>query len=137
MTFGEKLRELRLQNGISQTELGKEIGVDLRTIRSWEVEGRCPRKQVIYQKLAESLGCEMEYLLSDKEDFILKSGKEYGYRGKRGAMKLTQELSALFAGGTLKEEDMDAVMMAVQQAYWDAKKANKKYTPKKYRKEES
>lgn len=137
MTFGEKLRELRLQNGISQTELGKEIGVDLRTIRSWEVEGRCPRKQVIYQKLAESLGCEMEYLLTDKEDFILKAGKEYGLRGKRGAMKLTQELSALFAGGTLKEEDMDAVMMAVQQAYWDAKKANKKYTPKKYRKEES
>ena len=39
--------------------------------------------------------------------------------------------------GTLKEEDMDAVMQAVQQAYWEAKKANKKYTPKKYRKGEA
>lgn len=135
MTFAEKLRELRLQNGISQTELGKEVGVDLRTIRSWEVEGRCPRKQETYSKLARSLGCEVEYLLTDKEDFILKAGEEYGYRGKRGAMKLTQELSGLFAGGTLKEEDMDAVMQAVQQAYWEAKKANKKYTPKKNRKD--
>ena len=32
----------------------------------------------------------------------------------------------------MAEEDMDALMLAVQQAYVDAKKKNKKYTPKKY-----
>ncbi len=32
----------------------------------------------------------------------------------------------------MTEEDMDALMFAVQQAYVDAKRENKKYTPKKY-----
>ena len=137
MTFAEKLRDLRNQNGISQTQLAKEVGVTLRTIRGWEIEGRFPRNHALYEKLAEVLGCEVSYLMTDKEDFILKASDQYGYRGKRGAMKLTEELSGLFAGGTLKEEDMDAVMQAVQQAYWEAKKANKKYTPKKYRKGEA
>ena len=137
MTFAEKLRDLRIQNGLSQTELGKEVGVTLRTVRGWEVESRFPRNHSLYEKLAEVLGCEVSYLMTEKEDFITEASEKYGYRGKRGAMKLTEELSGLFAGGTLKEEDMDAVMQAVQQAYWDAKKANKKYTPKKYRTKES
>ena len=33
------------------------------------------------------------------------------------------------------EEDMDELMLAIQEAYIDAKKRNKKYTPKKYRKQ--
>ena len=137
MTFAEKIRELRNEKGMSQTALGNAVGVTLRTVRGWEIEGRYPRNRALYEKLAEVLDCNAAYLMTDTEEFITRAGEQYGYRGKRGAMKLTEELSGLFAGGTLKEEDMDAVMQAVQQAYWEAKKLNKKYTPKKYRKEES
>ena len=35
--------------------------------------------------------------------------------------------------GVLIETDMDELMLAIQEAYIDAKKRNKKYTPKKYR----
>ena len=43
-------------------------------------------------------------------------------------------VSALFAGGELSENDKDAVMRALQDAYWMAKERNKeKYTPQKYR----
>lgn len=38
----------------------------------------------------------------------------------------------MFAGGELSEGDKDAVMLALQKAYWDCKEDNKKYTPKKY-----
>ena len=40
MKFGEKIKELRTQKKMSQTELGKAVGVSLRTVRGWEVEGR-------------------------------------------------------------------------------------------------
>ena len=43
MKFGEKIKELRTQKKMSQTELGKAVGVSLRTVRGWEVEGRYPR----------------------------------------------------------------------------------------------
>lgn len=45
------------------------------------------------------------------------------------------ELSGMFAGGELSDADKDAVMIALQKAYFDCKEDNKKYTPKKYRKE--
>ena len=53
MKFGEKLRELRKQKHLSQTELGAAIGVSLRTLRGWEVEGRYPKQRELYAKLAE------------------------------------------------------------------------------------
>ena len=41
----------------------------------------------------------------------------------------------LFQGGTLSEQDKDAVMKALQDIYWESKARNvEKYTPKKYKK---
>lgn len=37
----------------------------------------------------------------------------------------------------MTEEDMEEMVHAVQEAYWIAKKKNKKYTPKKYLKDGS
>ena len=59
----------------------------------------------------------------------------HGYKGAKDAEELVAGVSALFAGGELSENDKDAVMSALQDAYWMAKERNKeKYTPKKYRK---
>ena len=46
------------------------------------------------------------------------------------------EVTGLFAGGEMAEEDMDTMMLAIQEAYVIAKRNSKKYTPKKYRKTE-
>jgi hypothetical protein len=54
---------------------------------------------------------------------------------KKDAQKLVDELGGLFAGGELNEEDKDKVFRAITEMYWKAKDNNKKYTPKKYRKE--
>ena len=40
----------------------------------------------------------------------------------------------MFAGGELDEEEKDAIMAALNRAYWDAKEENKKYAPKGHRK---
>ena len=36
----------------------------------------------------------------------------------------------------MEEEDMDAVMQALQEAYWEAKKMNRKYVNRRYRRDE-
>lgn len=138
MTFGEKVRELRSKKGMSQTELGKVVGVSLRTVRGWEAEGRYPKQREIYSKLATALDCEIDYLLSEKEAFITEASTQFGSRGERDAKELVSELTGLFAGGEMAEEDMDALMYAVQEAYVEAKKKNReKFTPKRYRKNSS
>ena len=132
MTFGEKVRAERKKLGLTQTELAEKMGVSLRTISTWERDAALPRNRKTYEKLAEVLNVSRSYLLNDDEAFIMDASEKYGYRGKQGAEKLTREITGLFAGGTLEEEDMDALMFAVQKAYVDAKEKNKKYTPKKY-----
>lgn len=135
MTFAEKIKELRKQKNLSQTDLGKAVGVSLRTVRGWEAEGRYPKQHDIYGKLAEVLGCDVSYLMSDTEAFITDASEKFGNRGQKDAKELVSELTGLFAGGQMAEEDMDALMLAVQEAYVEAKKKNReKYTPKKYRK---
>ena len=134
MKFGEKVRRLRNEKGLSQTELGKLCGLSLRTIRNYEVDGRYPKQREVYSKLAAALGCDVNYLLSENEEFVLQAKQTYGYQGARDAEELIADISALFAGGELSEDAKDGVMRALQDAYWMAKEKNReKYTPKKYR----
>ena len=135
MKFGEKLKKLRTEKGLKQAEVAATVGVSRRTYISYEQEGRYPRKRDIYAKLADTLGCEVNYLMYEDEEFVTGVGEQYGIRGKRQAEELVAELSGMFAGGELSEKDMDAVMIALQKAYFDCKEDNKKYTPNKYRKD--
>lgn len=135
MKFGEKVREERTKKGLTQPELGKLVGVTKRTIIGWESGERYPQKRELYDKLASVFGVPSNYLASEDEEFITAASEQYGRRGKRQAEDLVAELSGMFAGGELSDADKDAVMIALQKAYFDCKEDNKKYTPKKYRKD--
>lgn len=137
MTFGEKIKAERKKLGLTQIELGKMIGVTNRVITSYENDKSFPRTREAYKKIADAFGVNVNYLLSDDEAFILDAKEQFGYRGKKGAEKLLAEVTGLFAGGEMAEEDMDELMLGIQAAYIEAKKRNKKYTPKKYRKIET
>ncbi|PYG86699.1 DNA-binding XRE family transcriptional regulator [Ruminiclostridium sufflavum DSM 19573] len=134
MKFGEKLKDLRKEKGLNQTALAKEIGVSLRTVISYEAGKSYPKKREIYTRLAEYFDLDINYFLTEDEEFIVNAEEKYGNRAAKQAAELVTEIGGLFAGGELSEADKDAVMRSLQQAYWDAKEDNIKYTPKKYRK---
>ena len=125
MTFGEKVRSLRKEKKMSQQELASMVDVSYRTIRSWEVEGRFPKQNVLYQKLADALQCDVSYLMSEDEAFITEASEQFGNRGAKQA-------AAMFAGGSLTDEDKIAFMDEIQSLYLDSKRRAKKFTPKKY-----
>lgn len=136
MTFGEKLREARAKKGITQSKAAKAIGVSLRTYKSYELDESFPQNRKYYEKLADFYQLNINYLLTEDKDFILTAGDSFGYRGRREAAELVKDVIALFAGGHLTEEDQNLAMQAIQQAYFDAKTENKKYTPKRYLEDE-
>jgi transcriptional regulator with XRE-family HTH domain len=151
MTFGEKIRRLRKDAGMTQAELAKQIHVSGRTVQSYESGLSYPKSRSTYDELAAALGCSADYLRTEGEpDTAFSSGKisdaersfikdaagQYGSRGARQAKELVAEVSGLFAGGELAEEDMDEMMKAIQDAYWVSKKMNRKYVPKKYHSED-
>lgn len=130
MKFGEKLKQLRATKGTTQIQVAKACGVSRRTYIGYEQEGRYPRNREIYKTLADYFDVDINYLLTEDENFIVTASEEYGNRGKRQAEQLVAELTGLFAGGELSESDKDGVMIALQKAYFDCKEDNKKYTPK-------
>ena len=132
MTFGEKIKEERTKQGWTQTELGKKVGKSLRTVVDWEHGKALPRTRKVYEDLSAVLGVPVSYLLTDDEDFILKAGEEFGYRGKKDAKSVVADVKALLAGGEMDPDDMEEMMYAIQEAYMDAKRRARKFTPKKY-----
>ena len=137
MKFGEKVRQLRKEKNLSQTELGKMCGLSLRTIRNYEVDGRYPKQRKVYSDLAAALGCEVNFLLSEGVEFVLQAPQTCRCNSPRRAEDLVADILALFVGDELSEQDKDAVMRDLQNAYWMAKERNKeKYTPPKKYKED-
>lgn len=135
MEFKDRLAKLRRMKGLSQENLAESIGTTKRSIQNYERGVRMPKGDTI-AKLAEVLEVEENALVSDEEYFLIEAKDKYGTRGKATAEKVLHSVNALFAGGEISEEDKDAVMLAIQNCYWKAKEDNKKYTPKKYRKDE-
>lgn len=136
MTFGEKVQKARIEAGLSQYQLCRRTGISRRALINYEKGAVQPKSRETYHKLAEALNIDVNILLDDNAEFVLNAVEKYGSRGYRQAKKLTEEVTALYAGGELEQEDMDAMMRAIQDAYWIAKEKNRKYTPKKYRTEE-
>ena len=127
MTFGEKVRSLRKEKKMSQQELASMVGVSYRTIRSWEVEGRFPKQNVLYQKLADALQCRGSYLMNDNETVCLGNDEPSEYSGAKQARKILEQAAALFASGTMTNEDKTIFMDEMTRLYLASKKNRRKW----------
>ena len=130
MEFKDRLREMRTRAGISQAELARRAGVSERTVQNYEMGSRRPQQMEIVQKLAEALDTTATCLLGSEGTHVVNAYERGGATAARDVEQLVSEISGLFAGGSLDEEEKDAVMAALTRAYWDAKEENRKYAPK-------
>ena len=122
MEFSEKIRNARIAKGWSQDELADHSGISRRTIQNYELGARLPKKRETYKVLAETLGIDESVLLDQNVDFVLRANEQYGSTAMKQALNLVEDVRALWAGGEMEEEDMDEIMRALQDAYWDVKK---------------
>lgn len=132
MKFGEKIRNARIAKKMSQADLARATGISLRTVQNYELGVRMPKKRNTYTILAEVLGINEEILLDENTSFVLRASEQYGDKGAKQAFDMVSDIAAMWAGGEMAEEDMDAIMQAMQDAYWEAKKNNRKYINKRF-----
>ena len=139
MTFGEKLRAARREQGLTQAQLAESAGIALKTVINYESGKTHPHSRETYRRLAAILGTDEYYLYNENESlsaenaaFIAKAGEEYGSRGRKQAEELVADFGGLFSGGTLSESEKDGVMRALQELYWKYKEENRaKYSSSK------
>lgn len=141
MTFGEKVRNSRLILNLSQEELAEKIGVTKRSIINYEAHNKMPTKKTV-TKLATALHVSETFLTHDdvsdpetdmeKDLLISEAVKKYGETARKQATDVIEQANVLFAGGSLNEEDKDALMRTLMQIYMKAKEENRqKYASRK------
>lgn len=131
MTFGEKFKALREEKGLTQKDVAEALEINARMITRYENGISYPRTREAYRKIADYFEVAVDYLLTENDSFVMKASEQYGARGMKQAQELIDGMSGLFAGGTLSEQDKDAVMKALQDIYWESKARNaKRYAAK-------
>ncbi len=76
-TMGQKIYELRRKNGMSQEQLGFEVGVARQTISKWEADTMQPTTDN-FKTLCDFFNVTAEYFLGDDSPTDTKTKKESG-----------------------------------------------------------
>ena len=131
MVFKDKLKEKRIEAGLTQAELAKRAGTTARTIQNYELGKSKPSNMEVAQRIADVLGTTTEYLLGSSGTYVVEAHEKGGAKAARDLDQLVTEVTGMFAGGHLSDEALDGAMQALNKAYWIAKEKNKKYGRRK------
>ncbi len=112
MNIGTQLMLRRTELHLTRQELADKSGVSVRAIAYYELDGMNPKSRKTVEALANALGITADEL----------TGTSPLPGPASTADALTRQIQSLYAGGTLAEEDMDNMMLAIQEAYLIAKK---------------
>ena len=94
MTIGERLRILRMEQGITQQQLADQAGISRSNINTWESGKSLPLPDGLIA-LANCLGCTVDYLLgreSEEGSVIISRGIELS-NDEQEFIKLYRQLS--------------------------------------------
>lgn len=137
MKFGEKLKEQRNKRKLLQDDVATAVGITKWTLANYEKGKSHPQDRSVYFRLAEFFQVDVNYFLTEDEEFITEAAQKYGRKGQAQAEAVLEQAAALFAGGELSEEEQIAFLRDIQGLFLDSKqRAREKFTPKKYRNEQ-
>ncbi len=126
MTFGEKVKSLREKQGWTQKELAERLHVSMRTVVSYERGQSYPKQRRMYTTMANLFSVDVNYLYTEREEESFLDETNPLTEREDEMSHLIRQAQAMFSGGMLSDEDKDAVMRALQEAYWDARKEREK-----------
>ena len=139
-SFAEKVRDARIELGLTQPQLGELCGVSGRAVQTYEKGEKMPREATML-KLAKALHVSVKFLTDmecdnpladiEKDGYIEEARERYGAKGVRDVQSLLNDNQALFAGGELSEVQKDEFFQAIMAAYLTCKEeAKKKFSSK-------
>ena len=73
MGFKERLKEKRLEAGLTQAELAEKVSVTARTIQNYEMGSRKPGNMKVVGDIATVLGTTPEYLLTSADVYSVEA----------------------------------------------------------------
>ncbi|MDO4739636.1 MAG: helix-turn-helix transcriptional regulator [Eubacteriales bacterium] len=132
MTFAEKLRMLRKDRRFTQAAMAQMLGVSPRAYQNYEEGKTYPKDSSLYQKLASFFDVTVDFLMNEDDEGELASASEArGSRSRMQAQKILLATEALYAGGSLSDEDEEAFYQHMLRIYEHAKQRRAEAEQKK------
>ena len=114
------LKKLREEKGLTQSELGKELGISPSTVGMYEQGRRVPDVPIL-KKMSAFFNVSIDYLLENVNHNVpMKMPKDLN--------KFLQQSEIIFDGDTynLTDEERELVIKSLEVAFSAAKRANKR-----------
>lgn len=148
-TLGERLRLAREKKGLKQTQVKERTNINNKTLSGYENNVSEPDSNTL-ATLADLYEVSYRWLLTGKGDMSAKKELSTTYNASlttkdekdiaKRMEKLKKDLvngeGLSFRGEPMSPEAIESVLDAIEFAERQATRANKKYTPKKYREKE-
>lgn len=124
MKFGDRLKQYRKDNSLTQAELGEKSGISSRMIQRYEA-GRSRSRWDAAEKIVQTLEIPVADLLGQSGMLVAEAAEKGGSKSAREVSKLVDEVVGLFAGGSLPQKDKEAYMAAISKAYFESNEIKK------------
>lgn len=86
MGFKERLKEKRLEAGLTQAELAEKVSVTARTIQNYEMGSRKPGNMKVVGDIATVLGTTPEYLLTSADVYSVEAHQKVEQKQRETSM---------------------------------------------------
>ena len=115
MTFGEKIKQLREENYLSQRDVAERIHISIGSYGAYESGKRKPlRNPEVYDKLADLFGCSKEYLMNDEMDEMPGYASAPSAQESAPSAKKAKGTPATEADSALRKKKSATVYMELQ-----------------------
>lgn len=129
-SFGERLKELRKNKGLTQEDLAKTFYLNKSSISRYENNTQIPENELL-QKIADFFNVSLDFLLG-RSNNLNAVAPPITKKDEKDHDSFMEDARALFMNGEVAEEDKEKIFKDISDLFWESKKINKeKYGRKK------
>lgn len=125
MTFGQKIKFLRKQHGLSREELAKKLGLSYWAIAKYETDSRVPDREIV-KKIASLFKVKIDFLYGQEEDYTNEPSTPSWWHRDTPPTDIELEeflktANIYFDGAPLNEEDKEDIITYLK-VKWEREK---------------
>ncbi len=134
--LSKRLKKLREEKGYLQKFVADKLGIRSNTLSGYENGSRSPDPEMLLA-LSELYNVTTDYLLgkSDDPNLTEKDESDIAKRMEKLRRDLTTGEGLSYHGEPMSDEAIESLLEAIEYADRQTTRVNKKYIPKKYRKD--